>query len=77
MLCLNNFAVQFVQVFACQLCRLFRLVTPIDCSPTSAGADDESANPLNERLTMLGYRDPEEAVENFIKANTKRKKRKM
>lgn len=86
------------KVFARQISRIFRLVTPLaigtitnvrDIDATtgenaSAAMENSEASKLqremdaNEnRLRLLGYRDVNEVVEAFIKANTKRKKRKV
>ncbi|KAL7056197.1 hypothetical protein AAHC03_021045 [Spirometra sp. Aus1] len=62
------------RVFSRQICRLFRLLTPILPPGTNDIGQDEA---LASYLKPLGYRDPDEIVEAFIKANTKRKKRKV
>nr|CDS23391.1 arsenite resistance protein 2 [Echinococcus granulosus] len=93
------------KVFARQISRIFRFVTPLsvgtiaklreteqkeDASSSAPSATNlvenaEQQQPsetremdTNERrLRLLGYRDAAEVVEAFIKANTKRKKRKV
>ncbi|VDD77457.1 unnamed protein product [Mesocestoides corti] len=100
------------KVFARQLCRIFRLVTPLvrqgeadeaASLPPSAppppqsvegeqnnqqqqpqqqqeaaeGAHTKDSDTNGRRLRLLGYRDVDDVVEAFIKANTKRKKRKV
>ncbi|KAL5965702.1 hypothetical protein TSMEX_006546 [Taenia solium] len=93
------------KVFARQISRIFRFVTPLSVgtiaklreneqkddalsstpSATNSAENAEQQQPsetremdTNERrLRLLGYRDAAEVVEAFIKANTKRKKRKV
>ncbi|KAL5106879.1 hypothetical protein TcWFU_005708 [Taenia crassiceps] len=93
------------KVFARQISRIFRFVTPLSVgtiaklreneqkddtlsstpSATNSAENTEQQQPsetremdTNERrLRLLGYRDAAEVVEAFIKANTKRKKRKV
>ena len=90
------------QVFARQITRIFRFITPLSvgtiaahqeaerCGATLPNVTDnpvEQQQPANSetremddnerRLRQLGNRDVSEVVEAFIKANTKRKKRKV
>ncbi|KAM3186376.1 hypothetical protein ACTXT7_004441 [Hymenolepis weldensis] len=77
--------------FARQISRIFRMITPLsigsitnvkEIEPSLEENQDASKSQrtmdANEtRLRLLGYRDVNEVTEEFIKANTKRKKRKV
>nr|CDS29857.2 arsenite resistance protein 2 [Hymenolepis microstoma] len=79
------------KIFARQISRIFRMVTPLSIGTITNVKEMEPSleenqditksqrimDPNETRLRLLGYRDVNEVTEEFIKANTKRKKRKV
>ncbi|VDN99099.1 unnamed protein product [Rodentolepis nana] len=79
------------KIFARQISRIFRMITPLSIGTITNVKEMEPSLEENQdisksqrmmdsnetRLRLLGYRDVNEVTEEFIKVNTKRKKRKV